>query len=311
MPKDERIISQTEFMSQAASESLPEEEYNPDEHLDTSSFKRMGLALWLAENRRKIIKIFIAFLITISTFFFSYSIYNLVIYFKAGDPAKQIVDGNFNPGGQKQTEDMIFSAVSVFKGGEKNDLAVQIKNPNTNFSAIFDYCFMSTDKEIACGQDFIMPAEEKYVVSLGVGNGFNDASFVLKKIIWRRLDTKNISDFNFFENSHLNFSINELSFSPAASGVSSNIDLNWLEFSILNNTAYSYYEAPLNILIFKSGTLVGVNRYILNNFMSGESREVRMTWTGDLRGAKDVKIVPAVNILDESVFLKYQGDRSN
>lgn len=307
MPKDERIISQNEFMSQAAN-NAPEEEYNPDDHLDESSFKRMGFALWLAENRRKITKIFIGFLIAVSTFFFSFTIYNLVIYFKFGSPAQQIVEGNVNTAARKQTEDLVFSSVSTFKTSDSTDFVVQIKNPNSNFSAGFDYCFMSGEEEIYCGSDFIMPAEEKYVLSLGVNRKFSETSFLLKKITWKRLDTKNIPDFSSFKSSRLNFQITDLSFSPAASGISGNIDLNWLEFSVLNNTAYSYYEAPLDILIFRSGILAGVNRYVLNNFRSGESRPVRMTWSGDLRGAKDVQIVPAIDIFDDSVYLKYQGN---
>ena len=311
MPKDERIISQNEFISQATNNKAPEDEYNPDDHLDDGSFKRMGVALWLAENRRKIVKIFIGFLIAVSASFFTYSIYSLVIYFRAGDPAKQIIEGNLNSGGQKQTEDLIFSEVSVFKGEEKNDLAIQIKNPNGNFSATFKYCFMAAEKEIFCDEDFVSPQEEKFISALGVDNGFNSASFAFRTITWKRLDTKTIPDFSTFKSSRLNFPVSDLVFSPAASGISSNIDLNWLEFSILNNTSYGYYEVPLDILIFKSGTLAGINRHILNNFTSGDSRSVRMTWPGDLRGAKDVQIIPAVNVLDETVYLKYQGSQTN
>lgn len=229
----------------------------------------------------------------------------MVIYFKFGNPANQIVESNLNPGAQKQTEDLLLSAVSVFKSGDKNDLVFQVKNPNNNFSAFFDYCFKSGEEEIFCGQSFVFPGEEKYVSTLGLKNGFNSASVYLKKITWKRLDTKNIPDFKAFKEERLNFLISDQVFSAAASGISSNIDLNLLEFSILNNSPYGYYQLPLDILIFNSGSLVGVNRHIINNFISGDLRQVRMSWSGDLRGAKDVLIVPSVNIFDESIFLKY------
>jgi len=313
MNKFERLISSEQELKDAASRTqLPQEDdYNPDDYLDNSSFKRMGIGLWLSENRPKIIKGFIVFLITISTFFFSFSIYNLVIYFKSGDPSKQIVENNLATGGQASLPELQVAPADIFVSGEKSDMAAKIVNPNEKFYAIFSYCFKAGDKELACDSDFIMPGEEKYVMVLGVEGGYGAASLHLSNVAWQKLDTKTISDYKAYSAARLGFIISDLSFLPASSGISKNIDLNWLEFSITNATPYGYYEMPLDILIFKSGNLVGVNRYILNDFASGAVKPVSMSWAGDLRGAKDVKVVPVANILDEKIFMKYKGEAGN
>ena len=84
--------------------------------------------------------------------------------------------------------------------------------------------------------------------------------------------------------------------------------LNSLEFSFENVSPYSYYEVPLNILLFDGDKLKGVNRYIINDFYTGETRRVNLTWTSDLREAKRTLILPEINIFEEDSFLKYRGN---
>ena len=63
---------------------------------------------------------------------------------------------------------------------------------------------------------------------------------------------------------------------------------------------------PLNIALFDGDQLVSVNKYILQNFVSGEKRNIKISWPGNYRNIR-AKIIPDINILDNSVYLKYQG----
>jgi hypothetical protein len=315
MYKDEEQNSsptpETELPVENNPESQPE--FNPDDYLDKESLKRLGFGLWLSENRKNFLKIITIVLVLISALFFIISIYNLIVYFKAGDPLKNATLNNLSIVARTTTADLSISAPQIFNSGSLDDLAVQINNPNLNFSAKFNYCFVQGGTELKCGQDFILPGEEKYILALGLSplSSESNISLSLSDIVWSHLDSKEIPDYNAYVLARLNFPVYDLTFLPAASAISDNIDLNYLEFSIKNNSPYNYYELPLNILIFRGEELAGVNRYVLNNFLSNETRLVKLSWTGDLRGAKKTLIVPVANILDEAVFLKYQGKQSN
>ena len=66
----------------------------------------------------------------------------------------------------------------------------------------------------------------------------------------------------------------------------------------------------LNIAIFEGDQLVGVNVYHLQNFLGGETRNVKINWPGNFNNIH-AEIVPDLNILDDRVYLKYQGSQTS
>lgn len=275
------------------------------------SLREMNFGLWLAEHHRQLIKIVIVFLVAISAFFFIYSSYNYIIYFLSGDSNNQIVNDNLLSSPRKITSDLEIAPLRIFKSNARYDLAVKITNPNDKFMATFNYCFRQADKDIICGDGFILPSEEKYILGLGqdlVGSQ-NEAAFTITDIFWRRIDSRRIPMWDDFAESRLNFAVFNLNFSSTeSSGLSEKIGLNTLEFTIKNQTAYSYYEAPLNITLFSGSELVGVNRYLLNNFLAGDERQIRISWPGNLRAVNRTEVKPDINIMDDGAYLKYQGE---
>lgn len=282
--------------------------FNPDDYLDKKAFKRMHVGLWLSENRKNISKTMVVLLILISTALFVYSLYNLIIYLKAGNPAEGIIDNNLVRS-SNQIEPLVFSQVKSLPNTSGTDLVILINNNNPRFYAIFDYCFKNGEVEIFCDQSFILPNSEKYILDFGEEAlaGKENFSFSISKISWQRI-SREITDYQSFYDEHLNFELANINFKPSTSRVSANIDLNSLEFSFKNSSSYSYYEVPLNIMFFNGDELKGINRYIVNDFYTGETRQINLTWAGDLREAKRVLIMPDLNILEENIFLKYRGN---
>jgi len=289
---------------------------NPDKELEKYrddsgvSVRKMDIGLWLAENRHRIWKIAVGFLIALSAFFFVYSVYGYVIYFLSGNPTEQTASESLAKSPRQVTEDLQLFPVQVFKSDNHYDLAVKTVNPNAKFLATIEYCFRQDGQDTACGADFLLPGEEKYILALARDlNGTTaGVSFTISRVAWRRVDMRQIPDWNQFLSDRLNFAVSDIALSLAsASGSAASSGLNTLFFNIKNQTAYAYYEAPLNILLFSGSELVGVNRYSLNNFLAGDSRTVSLSWVGNLRGANRAEIKPAINIMDDNVYLKYQG----
>lgn len=287
---------------------------NPDEAIkdyreaDSPSLRGMNFGLWLSENQRYFWRALVIGLITVSAFFFIYSGYNYYLYLSDNSDAN--TENLVLSSPRSLTNDLEISALLVFSSGDNYDLAVKIKNPNEKFTADLNYCFKQAATEIICDRAFILPSQEKYILALGqkISGDIDELAFFAEKTSWQRINSKEIKDWNIFYSSRLNFVFSNLKFSPAAeSGLSERINLNSLEFKAQNQTSYAYYEAPLDILLFSGSELVGVNRYLLTSFLAGESRDVKLSWPGELRSVNRVEIQPNINIIDEKVYLKYQG----
>jgi hypothetical protein len=61
-------------------------------------------------------------------------------------------------------------------------------------------------------------------------------------------------------------------------------------------------------MVLSSNTrVVGVNKYTLENIMSGQSRQIRVTWPGRLDNVNGVDIRPEINITRDDIYLKFKG----
>lgn len=264
---------------------------------------KINFGLWLSEKRKTISKILIIALVAISVFFFSYSIYNYVLYFLHQDDP-EVVPVTVNAP-RNQVVDLVVSDTQALKINGSYDLISSVQNSNDRFRADFHYCFLAAETEIFCDQGFILPGEKKYLLALNreVPSGIEAVTLQIEDVNWKRIDNREIPDWSTFYQNRLNFSFSGIKMTP--SGTSGG--RNYLEFTVSNDTAYSYSQVPLNIIFYKDQQVVGANRYVANNLMSGESRPVRLSWLTTLAGVNRSEISPDLDILDESIYLKYQG----
>jgi len=280
--------------------------------LNGLSVNKMNFGLWLSENRAKILRIIVICLIAISAFFFVYSSYSYIVYFLNGSTSNDLVSlvkSNI-VSQRKVVSDIVVSSPQIFKSGEAYDLVVTIKNPNDKFFAHFNYCFNIEGRSPFCSSAFALPGEEKYVVALGqkIETDSPAVSFKIDGISWQRVDTHKILDWNTFAGERLNFSLENVDLALAdESGLSEKVGLDSLDFIITNRTSFGYYEVPLSIAFYRDSELVGVNSYVVKNFLAGESKSVRLSWLGGLPNVTRTSIRPELDLSDDSIYLKYQG----
>jgi len=280
--------------------------------LDGLTLKKMNFGLWLSEHRARITKLFIAFLVAISAFFFIYSSYSYIKYFLTSS-SKEEEAANTQASVVSQRNlaaDIVVGAPQIFRSGDNYDLVVLIKNTNDKFAAHFQFCFFSSETSINCGSGFIMPSEEKYVLALGqkIDSGAPQVGFKITDTAWQRIDNHAIPNWNSYANERLNFNFENIRLAPAnESGLSEKIGLDSLEFSVTNRTNYGYYEVPFNIAFYNGNELVGVNRYIVQKFLAGETRTVRLSWLGGLSNNTRTEIRPELDLLNNNIYLNYKG----
>lgn len=283
---------------------------NRYEDLNGLSLKKMNFGLWLSENRSKMTKLIIAFLIIVSAGFFIYSSYHYANYFLDGRNSGGTETNVSVLSPRRVVSDLLIAVPQVFKSGETYDLAVNIENPNDKFTGNFQYCFTVNDTPMSCGRGFIMPGEEKYLFALGqkIEGVAPEVSFNVTDVFWQRIDAHKIPDWSMFAVSRLNFAVEDLKLILASSrNTGDRASLDSLEFSISNNSAYGYYEVPLKIAFYNGAELVGVNSYVVNNFLAGQKRSVRLSWLSGLGNVTRTEIRPELNLLDDNIYLKYQG----
>jgi len=278
---------------------------------DSVSLGEMNFGLWLSEKRVLLTRILIGILILISAGFFIYSAYQFYIYSKDTSDKAPVVANVSSP--HNLTKDLIIEAPQYIKSGDRYDLLVKITNPNDKFSANFDSCFNLNGQEFTCVNSFILPGETKYIFALGkaVSDDIKTLTYNTKNVVWQRIDAHAILDWPSFSADRLNFSYTNVNFYSISDGnYNSASSGNILEFNAQNLSAYSYYDVPLNIALYEGSQLVSVNTYHLQNFLSGETRNIKINWPGNLSNVR-AEIVPNLNILDDSVYLKYQGSKTS
>lgn len=269
-----------------------------------------SIGLWLAENRARLAKIFIIILIILSAGFFIFSTYNYIIYFMTDDPNISFDAGVLSP--RSMTTELELGKLEVISNSDKYDLAINIKNNNEKFLASFNYCWRLLDADLFCGNSFIFPQDEKYIIKIGQTGALSahDISFNITDVFWQRVDNKKIPSWGVFEANRINLLVSEKTFlNSEQSGLSNILNLNTFSFNIKNQSAYSYYDLPLNILFFNAdNNLVAVHRYSLSNFLSGEKREISFSLAGRFGAVQRIEVMPDVDIMDEGVYLKYSGE---
>lgn len=280
------------------------------------SLSQMKFGLWLSTNRKRILRIIVIFLIISSATLFTYSSYYYIIYFLYGRQADQelvkaLSENLFDVQAYREsTAPQILQAgpVNTFKVAEKTDFVLTLKNTNENYYGVFDYCLRDNKEvDVACGHSFILPNSEKYLVlaAQDVAAPTTNLSFQTENIFWQRLNNREIPDWDQYLKEHLNIQITNLVYTKP--NFSSRTPLHTVSFTITNNSAYHFAKLPLNIILSNGSSIAGLNVYNLNNLMSLESRDLKISWPAGTERASKVEIIPDVNIIDSQVFLPYRG----
>ncbi|MDD4901856.1 MAG: hypothetical protein PHE24_01845 [Patescibacteria group bacterium] len=281
------------------------------------SMKTLEAGLWWTKNRGILKNILIIFLLSVSILSWGYTLYGYGYYLLVGMNADEQMVKNLAQStmvgqaylDQLKAKNLILSPVGYLALDGKYDLYLQATNPNARWWAAFDYCFTRSAGEKICGKDFLLPGEKKYILSLNQSFNAspNDLKFALTDIVWQKINNHVISNWPQYQADHLNIAVEDQLFTPAKSNaVSEKIALNTLTFKLANNSAYSFYEVPLTIILTSGNRIVYLDRYTISNFISREKRRAEITWPGTISDVTGINITPDLNILDQGAYRQPQ-----
>ncbi len=278
------------------------------------SMKNLETGLWWVRNRGKLKKGLIAILLVVCLLTVGYSLFGFGYYFLKGmwDDNKMVTElvntTTVSPDflEQRAAKDPSLSSVSILDNDSAYDAYITMQNPNQKHWGIFSYCFKYGETNIECGEDFILPEQKKIVSALGIKADSipNNLRFVINQITWKKLDAHKIPNWNTYKNERQQIKINNVSFKPTSSDLSEKISLNSLSFSVSNQGAYGFWEAPFTIALYRGNRVVGLGKYTLKELGSYDTKDVNITWPGNLLGVNDIDITPDINLMDEDNYLK-------
>ena len=287
---------------------------------DGLSVQKMTVGLWYVEHRRIFVTAVVLSLLLTGAVSWGYTFFHVIAYVAVGLKQDRIMTEELvRPiliGHDYLVEigarDLQFEHVQALKGEEEGmyDVFAQVRNPNKRHIATLDYYFSAGEETFGKASAFVLPEESKYLMALGqsVGRPFGEFRLHVQKVGWRRVNAHTIPDWPAHRDDRLDISIENIIYTPAAeTTLAEKLNLNDLKFTVINNTAYNYQRADFNILLVKSGKIIGVHKYILNKFGSGETHDISMTWPGSFGRVDRVMIIPEIDIMNENNYYKFEA----
>jgi hypothetical protein len=194
-------------------------------------------------------------------------------------------------------------------GTSRYDLYTTLMNPNEDWWAEFTYHFdLPGDEDTDSEKGFILPSQQKPVAEFAIESGspISDAQLVIEHVAWHRVNRHLIPDYTTWADDHLNLLVEDAQFEKETRFDGETYGRT--TFTIKNDTAYSYYDIGLYVLLLRGSAVVGVNRTTLSTLVTGEETLVTVNWFGTLPSVSQVEVIPELNIFDLSVYKPLVGE---
>ncbi len=280
----------------------------PNNRPDTLTEQQLGFGYWYVTHKLQLKAALTVVLVVLCIGFGGFALWGLVKLYLIDDAAYRQMQRdaglnlvNFSALASAKPIDV--RSVQVFTAGSgKVDAVAMVRNPNAGFSATFTYQFLGEGATPPEQHGFLLPGEEKPLITLGipVQTAFRSARLEIRDLKWERLDAHAIPDYAAYRAARLGLSAEDVVFTPAPHPG----DTSRVSFTAKNASAYSFWNARFIVLLYRGQSVAAVNAIELSQLRSGESRPASVTWFENVPSVTKTMIIPEVNILDQSVFIE-------
>lgn len=268
---------------------------------------RLNFGLWFAEKSPIFKKTTIAFLIIFSGGTLIFDFYYVTNYAILGiqqdkNIISQIQPINHNLTIQRSPVDIRTSFLQAIANKNAYDLAGEITNPNANFWCHFTYYFQWGSESSERQEGFLLPAQTKKILSINQRSASipSNAQIILENIQWLKVDNKKYPNWPAFQNSHVNI------ITTGYSITQTDENNTLIEFNLLNNTAYGYYELPLNIITYNTDDQISsIFKIVIKNVKAEESRKISMIVNNQIFGGSKIEVSQDLDITKDDIYLPY------
>jgi len=277
-----------------------------------SNFK-LKVSYWYVTHKLELEKSLVIFLIVLSVILYGYSLFEMLMILVVQNRGYQqdlysltsnSIDYNyFHQAARAQDLEITSFDVTSEQNG-RADYIAKLINPNANFVARKVVLqLISGDRVAAEKTVFIYPKEEKYIAFFGQETkDIVSPAVKIASVNWWR-----VHQFEQFSQPRLQFDITDLEFKPAEElKIKGELPVSTLNFKITNNTAYSYWRVGVTMVLISVDQAVGANYLTLEQFKSGETRNVEMRWYESLPSVTQALVSSEVDLLDPGSYMPVQ-----
>ncbi len=295
-------------MSEGSNNLLLEEE--------KESKKQYKLSLWWVEHRGALKRlgygVFMFFdaillLFVLWTFLDTYA----VSYDKERSAIERMVVQGFddlrsytisNAAQELQQDDLrVFSL-----GGDRYDLYAMMSNPNLDWWVEFDYSFSTNEADTPIQRAVFLPGQIKPVINLAITSTtpLRSSELRVSNIVWHRIDHREIGDYETWFAERSDIEVRDPTFRVEQQNEKT---IGVTQFTVLNRTAFSFFQPSFFVLLKQGSSVVGVNRITVTSLDSLQSKDVSLNWFGTLPGVSTVEIIPDIQLLDPTTYKRAKG----
>ncbi|NCN07316.1 hypothetical protein GW933_01340 [Candidatus Falkowbacteria bacterium] len=256
--------------------------------------KEIKFSYWYVTHKLLLRNIFIIFLGVVGFLIWFYVVWQLVFWglsysIENNQLRKLVFGGNLALSAINQLKPktlQVGDPIALIGEASRNDYFAEITNNNNDWLATFDYVFNSGESAIVY-KGFSLPLEKKYLMSLGIADNVSDLN--ITNIKWQRVpNAKNIYAERYqFKIENNNFIASTKADEPGV-----------LNFDIVNNSAFNYWQVGVQVFLYSGGKVVSVNYLILEQLKTGERRNIQLNWNNKLPRISSMDIIPEVNVFD-------------
>ncbi|MBI4713716.1 hypothetical protein HY771_00805 [Candidatus Uhrbacteria bacterium] len=193
--------------------------------------------------------------------------------------------------------------VRVFPiGDSRYDFYSELTNPNNDWWLEFQYQFLFNSGETEPEIGFLLPGQQKPVISLAVisQTQIQTAELKLTDLVWHRVDHKIIPDYSTWQEDRLRIEVSDITFSKETGAT----------FTVFNNTAFSYFDPVFYVILKRGSAVVGVSRASVASLKAGERQEISLAWFGTLPSVGEVEVQPDVHLFNPDIYQRLEGEPS-
>ncbi|WKZ29025.1 MAG: hypothetical protein QY323_05890 [Patescibacteria group bacterium] len=282
------------------------------ESVGAATDKELRWSQWWVDHKEQVKKtglgIFIAFdAILIGAGFWGFIDWLAIGGIKEEQAIRQMTSPEYGRFNSLRLEEIQIGAPIVLSGGSgKIDILAPVENRNATFWADIEYRFLVGGAEQPLRKTFILPGQAKYLSELGASSS-SGASVELKieSRTWRRVDLQGASSAADFAAPRLDIRAENPVYLP--SDPLATVPSSSATFTLVNGTAYGYYEIDLLVLLYRGDAIVGVNKVQVDTLAAGERKPMQLFWYQLLPQVTKVQVVPEINIFDPYVYRSPRG----
>lgn len=190
----------------------------------------------------------------------------------------------------------------------RQDVLVEILNPNATWWAEFDYQFELSGERTPMRKGYVLPNGRRYLTELGFTpeTRGRTARLVVENVRWMRVDPSAVGgNYAAFADARLQFRTEnptytrDLTIGTTPVGQST--------FQLVNDSAFGYWNPSVTVVLYRGTTPVGVTTVQPPLIRPGETVPMTINWFESLAGVSRTDVQVNVNILDRGAYLPTSG----